>query len=106
VKKLEKQDFFIRKLLKTRGAKKPVSIFSQLHKECASNCQLGSCGRRMSGGADMFARAVIINVKPGCDFPRARIYPAMDRVRDSEGSPAGARSSAISAELLSVRENP
>jgi hypothetical protein len=30
VKKLEKQDFFIRKLLKTRGAKKPVSIFSQL----------------------------------------------------------------------------
>jgi hypothetical protein len=54
----------------------------------------------------MFARAVIINVKPGCDFPRALIHHAMDRVRHSKGSPAGARSSAVSAELLSVRENP
>ena len=56
-------------------------------------------------GEDVFARAVIINVKPGCDFLRALVHHAMDRVCHSEGSRAGARSSAVSAVLLSVRED-
>jgi hypothetical protein len=51
------------------------------------------------GGSAMCAGAAIINVKPGCDFPRALIYQARDRVRHSEGPPAGARSSAVSAVL-------
>ena len=54
----------------------------------------------------MLAGGIIMNVKPGCDFPRALVHPAMDRVRHREGSATKARSSAVSAELLSVRENP
>ena len=75
------------------------------YKKCASNCHWDLVGGGCQGD-DMCARAVNMSVKPGCDFPRALIHQARDRVRHSEGSPAGARSSAISAVLLSVRENP
>jgi hypothetical protein len=64
----------------------------------------GICERHSSGGS-MFAPAVIINVKPVCDFSRALDHHAMDCARHSEGAPAGARSSAISAVPLSVLEN-
>jgi len=58
-----------------------------------------------AGWSDMFAGAVIIKVKLGCDFPRALIHHAMDpystvKARQSE------RNSALSAVLLSVRELP
>jgi hypothetical protein len=57
-------------------------------------------------GGDMFTRAVVINIKPGCDFPRALVHHAMDRVCCRESSPAGTRSFAVSPVLLSIREDP
>ena len=74
------------------------------HKEVCLELPAGIFWSRMSGGETCsHAR---LNVKLGCDFPRALVHHAMNRVCHSEGSPAGARSFAVSAVLLSVREDP
>ena len=41
------------------------------------------------GAGDMFARAIIINVKPGFNLPCALVHHAMDGVRHIEVSAAG-----------------